>query len=78
MISPEDIERLIRPVLQEVKPYEPVEPPHILSKRINISEKDIIKLDANENPYGCSPKVRKALSEYPYLNLYPDPEQREL
>jgi len=37
-----------------------------------------VKLDGNENPYGCSPKVNQALGEYPYFNIYPDPEQREL
>ena len=40
--------------------------------------KAIVKLDTNENPYGCSPRVRQALAEFSYLNLYPDPEQVEL
>jgi len=40
--------------------------------------KTIIKLDTNENPYGCSPRVQQALAEFSYLNLYPDPEQVEL
>ncbi|MDH3675127.1 MAG: histidinol-phosphate transaminase, partial [Anaerolineae bacterium] len=39
---------------------------------------DIVKLDANENPYGPSPLVAQALSEAPYLHIYPDPESREL
>jgi len=39
---------------------------------------NIIKLDANENPYGCSPRVNKALATYPYLNTYPDARQTEL
>ncbi len=39
---------------------------------------DIAKLDANENPYGPHPTVAAALAEYPYLHIYPDPEQREL
>lgn len=39
---------------------------------------DIIKLNSNENPYGCSPRVQKALASYPYLNRYPDSYQREL
>jgi histidinol-phosphate aminotransferase len=38
----------------------------------------IIKLDGNENPYGCSPRVYQALAAYPYYHNYPDPEQREL
>ncbi len=38
----------------------------------------VIKLDANENPYGCSPRVMAALSKYDSFNLYPDSGQREL
>ncbi len=38
----------------------------------------VIKLDTNENPYGCSPRVQQALATFPYLNRYPDPEQVEL
>jgi len=38
----------------------------------------IVKLDTNENLYGCSPRVQQALAAFPYLNLYPDPEQVEL
>ncbi len=38
----------------------------------------IVKLDANENPYGPAPAVREALAGYPYTHIYPDPEQREL
>jgi len=38
----------------------------------------VIKLDANENPYGCSPRVMEALSKYDSFNIYPDSAQREL
>jgi len=38
----------------------------------------VIKLDANENPYGCSPKVMEALSKYDSFSVYPDADQREL
>jgi len=38
----------------------------------------IIKLDANENPYGCSPRVGPALASCPSLNVYPDLGQAEL
>ncbi len=47
------------------------------SGKLQEAEK-IIKLDANENPYGPSPRVQAALSNYQYFNLYPDPEQLEL
>jgi histidinol-phosphate aminotransferase len=38
----------------------------------------IIKLDANENPYGCSPRVRRALAEYSRWHVYPDAGQTKL
>lgn len=68
----------MRPGLLGIVPYQPVEPTEVLSKRAGIETKNIIKLDANENPYGCSVKVKKALANFPYYSLYPDPEQRDL
>lgn len=38
----------------------------------------VIRLNANENPYGCSPRVQQALAAFPHLNLYPDTEQFEI
>jgi histidinol-phosphate aminotransferase len=78
MISEAEVENMVRPVLHTVQPYEPVDPPSVLSQKVNMAEKDIVKIDANENPYGPSVKARKALAEYPYINLYPDPYQRSL
>lgn len=40
-----------------------------------IPEERIIKLDANENPYGPSPKVQEALAEYRRWYIYPDADQ---
>ena len=70
-----DIEKLIRPELAAMGGYTPIEPIEILEQR---AERKIIKLDGNENPYGCSPNVYQALASYPYYHIYPDPEQREL
>lgn len=78
MLTKHQVDRLIRPALAKLKPYEPVEPVEALSKRISISSDKIIKLDANENPYGCSPAVIKAFSKYQNFNSYPDPEQISL
>jgi histidinol-phosphate aminotransferase len=78
MISSEDIEGLIRPELKVMKAYTPIEPTDVLSQRVEIAEENVIKLDGNENPYGCSAKVKQALANYTYYHLYPDPEQREL
>lgn len=71
-------ERYIRPGIANMKPYVPITPLDVLSKDIGISTSEIIKLDGNENPYGCSPQVKHALSTYPYYHIYPDPDQREL
>lgn len=74
---PHNIESLIRPHLLSGEEYVPIEPVEVLAKRVGKRVEDIIKLDANENPYGCSPKVRDALKNHPYYHIYPDPEQRE-
>ncbi len=68
----------MRPNIKALAGYVPIEPTDILSKQIDIAPGDIIKLDGNENPYGCSDKVSKALADYGCYHLYPDPEQREL
>ena len=73
-----DIKKLVRPELQTMKSYAPIEPTDVLSRRGDLSAGKIVKLDGNENPYGCSPKVYQALAAYPYYHNYPDPEQREL
>jgi histidinol-phosphate aminotransferase len=73
-----DIKKLIRPELVTMKGYTPIEPTEILSQQAELPSGKIIKLDGNENPYGCSPKVYQALATYPYYHNYPDPEQREL
>jgi len=77
MTRPEQIEKLIRPDLKAIKEYIPIEPTDILSARVEIPADHVIKLDGNENPYGCSPRVKYALANHHY-HLYPDPQQREL
>jgi len=73
-----DIEKLIKANLLNMKAYSSIEPFDVISERIGIPVEGIIKLDGNENPYGCSPRVQHALSTYPYYHIYPDPEQRQL
>lgn len=79
-MSPSDqsIERLIRSDLLNLKAYQPIVPLEVLSERAGVPLKGVIKLDGNENPYGCSPRVRDALADYPFYHIYPDPEQREV
>jgi len=72
------IEDLIRPDIWDIKEYVPIEPPEVLGKISGIAPEHIIKLDGNENPYGCSPRVAEALAVYQGYHFYPDPGQREL
>ena len=64
----------VRPYLLSVPSYEGVTPPEAMKE----PGREIIKLDGNENLYGCSPHVREALSQYSMYHLYSDPEQRDL
>lgn len=59
-------------------PYTPIEPFEVVSARLGRPADSIVKLDANENPYGPSPLARKALSELEWPHIYPDPESRAL
>jgi len=69
---------LVLPHIAALEPYAPIEPFEVLSRRLGHPPGEIVKLDANENPYGPHPAVREALAAYPFLHVYPDPEQREL
>jgi hypothetical protein len=62
----------------KLAPYTPIEPFEILSARYGRTPQDIIKLDANENPYGPPPEVRAALGTMSFPHIYPDPETRTL
>ena len=58
-------------------PYTPIVPFEVLSRRLGRSSENIIKLDANENPYGASPRVYAALGDVARsplnYHIYPDP-----
>lgn len=69
---------LVRPEIAGLEEYTPIQPFEVLSRRLGIPAGDIIKLDANENPYGPAPAVLEALAEYGHYHIYPDPEQGEL
>jgi histidinol-phosphate aminotransferase len=71
-------ERFVRPSVRTMEPYTPIVPFEVLSARLGRAPEDIVKLDANENPYGPSPLVREALAAGRYYHIYPDPEAVEL
>jgi histidinol-phosphate aminotransferase len=77
-MADEGIERFIRPELVDFGGYSASKSPETLKDKVEQPVEGIIKLDANENPYGCSPRVNKALADYPDINVYPDSGQTEL
>lgn len=68
----------IRPDIIAMKPYTPILPFEVLSARLGLHPDEIVKLDANENPYGPSPQVVQAMAQGKYFHIYPDPESTEL
>jgi len=68
----------IRTHLESLPAYTPIEPFDVLSARIGRSPDQIVKLDANENPYGPLSVVREALGKMEFPHIYPDPESRAL
>jgi histidinol-phosphate aminotransferase len=65
---------LIRDHIEAMEPYQPIFPFEVLSERLGRRPEEIIKLDANENPYGPDPVVLDALSQMTSAHIYPDPE----
>lgn len=68
----------VRAQIKVMPPYEPILPFEVLSGQLGRQPDQIIKLDANENPYGPLEVVRKALAAMPYVHIYPDPSQTKL
>jgi len=66
----------VRPTVATMAPYSGPEDPEYLAKRLGRPIESIIKLDANENPYGSSPLVQEALSTFNGYSVYPDASQR--
>ncbi len=70
--------RFIRPEIVEMQPYTPIVPFEVLSARLGRQPEDIFKLDANDNPYGSSPRALAALANGRFYHIYPDPEANDL
>lgn len=73
-----NLERHLRPDIAQMDSYTPILPFDVLSEQLGLPVEAIIKLDANENPYGPSPRVQEVLAQAPHLHIYPDPEARHL
>ncbi|WP_048601719.1 histidinol-phosphate transaminase [Rubeoparvulum massiliense] len=61
----------VRSELTQVQPYQPGKPMEELRRELGLSH--VIKLASNENPYGCSDHVKRALeAEIQMISRYPD------
>lgn len=69
-----DPEDHVRAELKMMQAYTPIVPYDVLAERLGRPIDDIVKLDANENPYGPSPKAIEAMANAPFVHVYPDPE----
>ncbi len=69
---------LLRPNVATLQAYTPVFPFDVLAARLGCAPNDLVKLDANENPYGPPPPVQEALADLPYTHIYPDPQSTAL
>jgi histidinol-phosphate aminotransferase len=70
-----NVSYLMREHLAILEGYKGVEPPETLAAKAMIPLDMVIKLNGNENPFGCSPNVYEALANFKSYHLYPDPEQ---
>lgn len=65
------VRRVWRSVLDRIQPYEAGKPLEVLARDLGIA--DLVRLSANENPIGPSPRVIEAIRrEAPRAHLYPD------
>lgn len=87
------IDTLLRPDIAALEPYTPVAPIEVLAAQLGLPVEQIIKLDANESPYGPSPRAVAAIEalgggrpidsagqflEPLALAIYPDPNHTAL
>ncbi|MDD4230109.1 MAG: histidinol-phosphate transaminase [Dehalococcoidales bacterium] len=77
MDAPEPLDR-IRKDLKEFASYSAHTSPDYMKKKFGLNLEEIIKLDANENPFGCSPRVFEAMNSCTSYSVYPDAAQTEL
>jgi histidinol-phosphate aminotransferase len=77
------LNHLLRPDIAALGSYTPVVPVEVLAERLGLPVAQIVKLDANENPYGPAPRALAALADLSKSQamrsaIYPDPEHTAL
>ena len=68
----------IRSDIAAMSAYTPTASLDVFAERLGLDVAQLIKLDANENPYGPSPRVIQALARLPNMQVYPDPASSRL
>ena len=68
----------IRRDIAAMSAYTPTTSLEVFAERLGRSAEALIKLDANENPFGPSPRVHEALAQLAGAHIYPDPESGRL
>ncbi len=68
------INKFINQHILDLKKYDPVDSDKKLAEEFGLKEKDIIRLNANENPYGPWAGIKDSFSEIKF-NVYPDSNQ---
>lgn len=65
-------------VLRPLGAYTPVQPPEELARDAGLHLSQLVKVDANENPFGAPAFVLDAVGQaFDRFHVYPDPDQRE-
>jgi histidinol-phosphate aminotransferase len=70
---PVHVRSLLRPDVWSRREYEAPDTVDEVAARRGLDPAVILKLDQNENPFGCSPRVAEALARCQRYHIYPDP-----
>ncbi|UCZ54786.1 histidinol-phosphate transaminase [Bacillus shivajii] len=67
----------VKETMLDLVPYQPGKPIEEVKRELGLEE--VVKLASNENPYGCSPKVKETIEKsFQDLAIYPDGYARQL
>ena len=62
------MEKFVNDYIKSLKDYEPVESDSTLRSKYSLGSKEIIRLNANENPYGSIEEINSNLSKISFIS----------
>jgi histidinol-phosphate aminotransferase len=68
----------IRADIEAMEAYTPTTSLESFAERLGYDVSELVKLDANENPFGPTEGVKQALADISGVAVYPDPEAKQL